>query len=256
MEDKMKLVLQIKNQQPVELLDFSKSMIALGDEYKLYAEENEPEAKDATLYVKEIRQGCIIAELVAMAPYALQFVEHAETVQGYAEHIKKVIDIFLGRDKTPPAEVEKQTLENVSEIVNPVANDSGSQLNIAAINANRDVNLTFNLSDTEASAVQHRISKELERRKEPETGLHAEVLMYWAQARGKGRSGDRGVIESIHDRDVRVRLDDDLKKQMLTDLAYPFKHCFVVDVDVQTKEGKPALYIIKQLHEILDEEDT
>ena len=70
MDGDMKLVVELKNERPVELEDLAKSLHALGDEYRRYLLEHQPEAAagEMKLYIKEIRPGSIVSECVAMAP--------------------------------------------------------------------------------------------------------------------------------------------------------------------------------------------
>lgn len=62
----MILTVTINNSEPVELSVFAKSMMSLANDYsnRHSANPNEP----AKLYIKEIRQGSIIAELAP--PYS------------------------------------------------------------------------------------------------------------------------------------------------------------------------------------------
>ena len=69
-EDQTMLTVNIKNRQPVELVDFAQSMISLGAEYSDYiaSSQNHLVSDEIKLYIKEIRPGSIITELVALAP--------------------------------------------------------------------------------------------------------------------------------------------------------------------------------------------
>jgi hypothetical protein len=257
MEDKMKLTIEINNKHPVELTDLAKSMMSLADEYRgfLAAHDAHIEADDVKLYVKEIRTGSIIQELVAMAPYALPFVEHSKTIVEYAEHLKTLYEWFAGKSDKKPQVVEKTTLQNLSTIVEPVAKDHGSQMNFGAMNVQGDFVLNVNLTSTEANAVQNAIRREIDAMREPVTGTHEQVVMYWAQARAQAdhKPGDKARIESLYRGDVKVRFaNDGLKAKMLYDEAYPFRKAFVVDVSVETIEDKPVLYKVLEFHEAID----
>ena len=257
MEDKMKLTIEISNKRPVELTDLAKSMLSLGDEYRrfLAAHDAHIEADDVKLYVKEIRSGSIIQELVAMAPYALPFIEHANTIVGFAKHLKLAYDWLTGRSNEKPEAIEKTTLQNLSSIVEPVARDNGSQANFAAVNVQGDFVVNLHMTSTEANAAQNAIRRELETSREPVTGIHEEVVMYWAQARNQPESqaGDKAVIERLYKGAVRVRFaNDGLKTKILYDEPHPFNKAFIVDVAVDAIEDKPVLYKVLALHEVID----
>lgn len=258
--DRMKLSIEIKNQHPVELLDLAQSMMAMADEYRRFVLRHDAQldADGVKLYIKEIRTGSIIAELVALAPYTLPFIEHADTVVEFATHLKTVYEWFIGKSNALTArDIDKTTLQNLSQILEPVAKDQASQLNMGAINIQGDVIIHLHLSATEANAAQNAIRRELDTRKEPVTGIHRDVVLYWAQARNQpdSKAGDRARIESVYPGDVKVRFANDaLKTQMLYETAYPFSKNFVVDVAVETVDSRPVLYKVLEIHDVFDRE--
>ncbi len=253
MEDEMKLRVEINNKRPVELIDLAQSMLSLSDEYRRFAPS---ENDDVKLYVKEIRSGSIIQELVAMSPYALPFIEHSKTVLEYAKHLKVLIDFLSGQgEQKPAAIVEKTTLTNIASIVEPVAKDNGSQMIIHTLNVSGDAVFNFGLNSLEANATQNAVRRIISQMKEPVTGVHEQVVMYWAQARNAtdGKAGDKARIESLSKLDVKVRFASDaLKKRMLYDEPFPFGKAYVVDVAVETVEDKPVLYRILDVHDTLE----
>lgn len=259
MDDKMKLTIEIKNQAPIELIDLAAGMLALGDEYRSYlsAHHRAIDAEGTRLYVKEVRTGSIITELVALAPYALPLVEHAESILEYGKWLGSAYDWLIGRGNKLGEAIPKTTLQNLSRIIEPVAKDRSSQFNLAGVTVNGDVHLNFSITSTEANAAQNAVRRELDLMKEPITGIHHQVVMYWAQARNQpnSKSGDRARIESIYRGDVKVVFaNDEIKTRMLYDTPYPFNKAFIVDVAVETIEDKPILYKVIEMHDILDRE--
>ena len=68
------ITVEIKNRNPVELEDLTRSLLSFADEYKRFmATHSDPLLEeDVRLYVKEIRPGSIIADLTPYAPLALR----------------------------------------------------------------------------------------------------------------------------------------------------------------------------------------
>lgn len=259
MEDKMKLSMEIKNKQPLGLIDLAQGMLSVGAEYQVYIGKHAVhlQADKACLYVKEVRSGSVITELVALAPYALPLVEHSDSILEYGKYLIAAITWYMGRGEKPSEEYSRKTLENLSTILEPVAKDRGSQFILSGNTFNGEVNFTFNMNSTEANAAQNAIRKELDATKESVTGIHYQVLMYWAQARNQpgGKSGDRARIESVHKGDVKVLFaNDGLKMKMLFEPEHPFEKAFIVDVAVETVNDKPMLYRVLDLHETIDRE--
>jgi len=254
--DMSRLIVTIENTQPVELLDMAKSMMSMADDYRAFIRRHDELShdNDVKLFIKEVRRGSIVQELAAIAPLALPFIEHSNSVVEYAKHLKGAFSWLLGGGARPE-EVDKSTLKNLSEILDPVAKDLGSKINFDAINVNGDMVLNIHVNSLEANAVQNQVRREIDALKEPAQGFRQGAVMYWVQARGDvdKKAGDKAKIESIYGREVKVKfVDDELKQKMLYDLPHPFDKAFVVDVAVETIDEKPIFYIVQKLHEIID----
>lgn len=251
------LTIEIKNEVPVELTDLTKSFLSLADEYKRFVAKYEHPlvSDDIRLYVKEIRSGSIVAVLMPYAVAALPIMENANTVIEFCEYLKTAYGYFTGklREKPQPA-LEKVNFQNLSNIIEPIAKDSGSQMNInATLNFNAPV--TLNLNSMEANAAQNAIQRDLEAMSEPVTGIHERVLLYWYQARNdpESQKGDRAIIESLHPNSVKaIFATESVKAKMLYGEENPFKYAYIVDVAVETVGGGPALYKIISVYDKIE----
>jgi hypothetical protein len=257
MGDEMKMTIVIKNTEPVELMDLTLSLGSLADEYKKFLIKNEsaldPDA--VKLYIKEIRTGSIITDLVACAPIGLPFIEHAATIVKYAKYLNDIYGFLTGKSDKPKDVIEKTTYQNLSNIVEPIAKDKSSQFNIGAINVTGNITIDMHLNSLEANAAQNTARKEIEKLKEPDTKPHTQVLMYLYQARNdlSSTTGDKAIIESIHSGPVKtVFANEDVKSKVLSDKSNLFKRAFVVDAAVETISGIPKLYRISEIHEVFD----
>lgn len=243
------LTIEIKNQQPIELLDLTKSLLSLGDEFKRFVDAHEPEAAEAEarLYIGEIRTGSVVADLIAIAPVLMQGVSYINTMAKFGAHLQAAY-AYLSSNATAKPALEKATYQNLSNIVEPVAKDAGAQLNITAPGGH----VVININSVNANAVQNKARKEIERLAEPVSALHEKVLLYWYQARGDvaSQKGDKAIIESIDPRPKKIICANDaIKSQMIFDNENPFKWAYVVDVVVETINNRPVAYKILTLHE-------
>lgn len=159
MKEDYRLTIEIKNTQPVELVDLTNSLLSFADEYKrfLVFRDGPTAAEEIKLYVKEIRTGSIITDLIAIAPGALPFAEHAMTVIDFSGFISKTINFFLGKTTDEPR-LDKRSYENFSSFLEPVAKDGGAQLNCHTT-VNGDVNVFINLDSNNANAIQNKFRK-------------------------------------------------------------------------------------------------
>ena len=247
------LSIRYENRQPVELTDFTESLYALADEYRRFAIANpDPAAPaDTRLFVRQIKEGSILAMLAPMVPDALNMVEAANHVFDFTKHLKKVINLLQGGgDKKEKESFEKTTYENVAKILQPTSRDPGSQITIGTLNVTGGLHITVN--STEASALREAAAREVTSLKTPSKETHKKVLLYWYQARfaKKNKTGDKAIIESITTRPVKtIFLSDMEKSKMLSSSANPFFNAYLVDVSVETVQGREALYRIEHLYE-------
>lgn len=249
-----RLTVEIKYKRPIALGDVSVSFEALASEYKAWAEENETGqvVGDLGLYIESLKGGSIVATLVALSPLYLPFLESANTVVEFAKFLKVSYEALLG--KHDKQELSRHSYKNLSAIVEPVAKDGSAQINLSAV-VNGDVHYHLHLTSVEANAAQNNARRELTAGGEAVTGIHQNVVLYLYQARNVPSTsvGDKGVIESLHTGPVRLAFSEGAKKSFVLDVSdNPFKSAWVVDVQVETVNGKPALYKILEIHDRID----
>lgn len=257
----IRLVIEVKNKEPIELMDLTKSLVSLASQFNSYVAKtaDSKDNREAKLYVKHIKTGSVILELIEYASSGvIPFLENVNTIVGFAEYCKRAFTYVL------KGEGDKQDLSVVdyremSQIVSPVAKDGGSQLNISTT-VNGNVELHFHISSIEANAFQNIAKKEIEKFAIPELSddTKKKVLFYWYQARNniKAKVGNKGVIEELSSKPVNIIFDDDyLGEQMLQDEVNPFLKLFVVDVKIQTVKGEIGAYKIVKMHEMFDKNE-
>jgi hypothetical protein len=249
------LTVSISDFTHLELESFASSFGAFADEYTNYITEsrNIAVSSDVHLYIKEVRAGSIIAVLHAFAPTILPFAENASSIIGFTEHIKLGFKWLLGHAGPRPDHVNKQSIENLSKIVEPIAKDNAAMLNVGT-NYGVIYNVHLSVSSPEAKKIQNAAIGELLPTREAATGRHNRVVLYLYQARNtpKSGAGDTGKIDSISTGPVRVIFEDDnVKAQILSNSENPFKLAYLIDVEVETMNERPVLYKVLTLHEVI-----
>lgn len=238
---------------PIALLDLTESLVAIGQDYKRWADmTGADDASPGTrLYVREIRNGSVVVELVALANALMPAVEGARSLMAFASDLKSCFDYLRSATIERPETLDEKRADTLGKMVAPVAQHPGNNLTIRA-GDNSSVNVTQVFIDSQAAnAAQNKVRTIKEEAGAPVEGVHRKVLFYWHQVRdqvdGKG-TGDRGIIESIESRPVKVRFEDDaLKAPMLGEAL--FRMAYVVDVRAEAIRGRVALYTILHLHE-------
>ena len=112
----------------------------------------------------------------------------------------------------------------------------------------------FHYTSQEANAAQNSARRYLGPTLPANQTLRDELLtLHQVRGDSKSRSGDRGIIESISKAPVKLLFSsEDIKKGILDSPENPFQRVFVVDVDVKTVDGKPALYKVLALKDSFD----
>lgn len=249
-----KLTIKIENKRPIEITDFTDSFNSLANQYYKYLSENESFklSQDTKLYIKEIRSGSIITELSDLVPLVIPFVENSNSVIEFTGFLKKGFDYFLGKTEEKPKDFDLKDCNNFNNIIKPIAKDNGSNVVFNGDWNFENVTVNFNFNSVEANAIQNGIQREKENLKEPTKNIQHKVLFYWDSAKydEKSKSVDRGFIDSISFKPLRVSFDDDYTKRLMLDIEEnPFHLAYIVDVEVMDIQGIPSVYKILKMHE-------
>ena len=239
------LVFKIDNKQPVELLSLTRSMLSVTSQFDKFNKEN-GQSSDAKLYVKEVRKGSIIVELFDISLIGIiPFVENINVVAEFAGYLQNVFNYFIGSgDVVDKPELSTSDCDDFSNMINPVALDKGSVLNVyVAGNSNCDINI--------ANAIQNGLKREKEnlRQKELKGVEHKQILTLY-QAVDK-KKGNKGIIESLNDKPLGLIFenDDDREKILSNPAQNPLKFAFIVDVRVEEVNNTPSAYRILKYYE-------
>lgn len=257
------LTIQYKNTRPLEVGDFADSLYAVANEYKRFVENKAGDATDAPefrLFVKEMREGSIIAVLEALPSFhdmavtagvglvALPSISQVNDIYDFAGHLKVTFDYLLHSVGKKP-ELNKASLDNVNSIVEPTAKDQGSQL-IINVTGNNNV-LVLNASSLDTNAVQNAAKRELKSLALPAQQSYERVILTWYQVRkDSSDKGDRAIIESVSERPYKcVFQNETVKAAILADAENLFKFAYFVDVMVERIRGKIICYKIMGLYD-------
>jgi len=247
------LRLKLENSKPIELVDIAQSFRALGEQYESYVSSKVAGGGKAKLYLVKLRGGSVIADLKGYLDQASFVIEHLDVTAGFVANLNELIEYFriqrtIARDdpKTPT----RSEAERVAKIVEPVAKDGGSQLNIAI---QGDAHFHLHIDSERANALQNNVRRFLGP-VVPEVGSFEREVLYLEQMRGNRASsvGDRGIIEKYSSRPVKLHfMSEEVKAAILEKPQNPFLMAYVVDGVVSTAHGEPALYKITNVHEAI-----
>lgn len=268
------LILKIETEAPIELGEFVGAFVGLGNQFARFHDHEHPDEQgDTRFYVREVRAGSIIAELVPYLKYSVvPALGLGMAAVKHANDLHKFVEIFggkLSRYFRPGGRVEeagKGELGDYLRTVQAVAHDPNGSLSLAVYEKG-DERVSFAFTTAEAREAEGNI---LEHRAELEGTTAADyhrVLMRFvrpsAEAGKPGRKGgERAVIEKISPHARAVLYASDLaerrmKHELLEAQGNVFRLLFDVDVNVELNAaGKPLAYRITAVHAVVDDDDN
>nr|WP_064245335.1 hypothetical protein [Rhizobium leguminosarum]OAP96880.1 hypothetical protein A4U53_11890 [Rhizobium leguminosarum] len=256
-QDDSVLRINFNNTKPIELVDLTVSFTALAESFKDYANTHtaDPHPDNLRLYVKEIRSGSVIADLIAVAQQAQWIMEHAEVFAGFVASTNDLVNFFLGRETlAPTAAPTTRQAKYIAQFVEPVAKDFGSQMNMNVMEGGIvHVHNHFQIGGMEANALQNGVSRFLGPQL-PSSQFLTDQLMVLEQVKNAAaaKSGDRGIIESVHPKPVKLQFSTEEAKRRVLDIhENPFDCVFQVNVEVRSAGGKPAMYRVLEVTEVI-----
>jgi hypothetical protein len=262
------IVLNIKTKNPIELTDFVSAFTAISSQYEKFIRSQYPEmSSDANIFVREVRAGSIEADLI---PWALQglsavvnVVEQIEIVVKFVQTYGGTLSTYLGGSKSP--EVTRSDLKDLMGAVAAIANDPGGRSTLQAVafeDGKNKIKAAISFDTTQARQAQRQIEDQQLLLEAKESADHPRVLMVFTQSNIKDatmgkRTGERVKVEELSSRDLPLIYASDLAEQRIKHEVREaddnvYKKGFVVDVNVQLVNGKPAAYRVTNVHQVID----
>lgn len=248
------LSVRLDHSGPMELGLLTESLQALAQAHARYADAHGVTVNgDAVrLFVREIRSGSIIVDLIALSQNAPLFAEQIATIVNFTRNLVEILRYFKGDSTEQPQELKTRDAQDITKFLGPVAQDVRSHLNLTASD-NAVINVHYTVSSNDANAIQNRAAGWIAKHAEPSRGVLHGQLFYFFQARDdrQATAGDRGIIEAISPNPVKTIFANETAKAATLDEAL-FRKAYVVDVEVQTIDGRPRLYKILEVTDSFD----
>lgn len=277
LSDDPHLILKLDTREPVELGDFVALFTSLGSQFEKFVSEQHPEAKgQARFYVREIRAGSVVAEIVAwviggggMLSGTALAVKNVDTLASFVEKYGgKVRRYFKPGGRVDTA--SKSDLSDFYKTVAAVAHDPSGSLSLSAAvfeDGERKIRAAFQFGTREAREAERQIEQQREEIDRASDADYKRVLMTFARtnvshAKAGKKSGDLVTIEAVHPKPLPIVYASDLAEQRVRhEIADAdenvYKKGFDVDVNVELRNGRPIAFRLVSLHSVIDlPEDT
>lgn len=249
--DEIKIIYKLEYEKPIRLAHFAEALNSVDQQYMRFLRRHRKQIADhkIRLHIQEVRKGSIEAILVPLFSYAITYPSDVQSIIDYVKTFGELMGFFQGVLPKPPFHIEKADIVQAKNAVRPVAHDNAAQLNLC-VSDNANVNVNINITPPAATTIMENANRHLRQLEEPQNSLLEDQLLFFRSTEDiEGTSKtDKGIIERISQEPVHVSATGEMKKLIL---EAPYKYMYLVDVDVQTVEGKPSLYIIKKLKEVI-----
>lgn len=264
------LVIAIEHEDPVDLNQLTAALGAVSDEYERHIRRELPqtEPRETRLLITEVRKGSTIIELVPQLAWVQPFIPSYEKVAltaGFVRNVKDLLSPYFKRGNRTPS-LPASTVKNLHDLAAIIAQDPSGSISFTARTDKPDGSVEqFRYTKNDAREALQNLDAERAERERKDSAEHEKVLLVFRQTRaadaamGKA-TGDMGIIESIDARPRRVvyvskLAGDKIKDDIQTAGLNPYHRGYIVDVNVGTSGGRPQVYRVMALHEIIDIDD-
>lgn len=261
--DGASVVVTLDLREPVEINDFIAAFTGLGAQFERFIRRERPDLEgEVKVYVKEVRKGSYVAELIPLAYNALvTTMDHGLIV---SQFVRSVAD-RLNPYRTPGGRLPDASKTELTQLVGTlaaVANDPDGRATIAAVHYTKDGTKT-DFALTFETGEARRAVKEIEGQFRETASVtdfdHENKLLTFFQSnrRDADKTGEKGISEDISPKPLAVIYASDLareriKGEMLSGSRNVYKLGFFVDVNVQHQNGRPVAYRIKAVRDVIE----
>lgn len=239
------IVVEYKNKRPMPLLDLTASLAAFGQQFERTMPQT-PGSIKPSLYVRDLRTGSVIAELVGLLEGFDTILKHREVVAGFMTHWQETLAAVL-RLTAPAKAIDKPELRAVRAFVQPIANDQGSQLNMF-VQEGGTVTQNFYLSSDDAQQIHHNAGHLLGSLPSEERFNNEPMVLFQVRDGPPSKAGDRGYIDRFSTLPKKLTFgSEEAKNAILARAENPFEMVFFVSGIAKTAGGAIAAYHILSL---------
>ena len=256
--------LRIDLEQPAALVDLVGAFAAVGNQFDEYLRKHHADLEgSAQLFVKQIRAGSIIVELIPMVQTVLQSMDSVLIVDGFVSRFRDLLAPYLQGSKAPDA--TKVEVRDILKIVRLIANDTSGNATISSAEYHRTksterVSIKWDTREAkQATAALERQRIEIDL---PAHESFENVLMVLWQSNKKhpktGKpTGEKAIIEAVSQRPLALIYESELAQERIKyetteDERNAFRKGFYVDCMVERFDGKPVAYKITAVRNVID----
>lgn len=269
--------IKLDTDEPMALSEFVGSFVGIGSQFEKFISREHPALKaDSEFFVKEVRSGCVEADLIAwtvstfsslpgMGP--IDLIDKGQILAKFVSDFGRGLGFYFKKGGRNPA-ATKSDLADYHRTVAAIARDPKASANIEAAvfeSDGRHVRSAFKFRSSDARMAEEQIAahrRELEAKLDSD---HDRVLLRFVRpsietSKPGKKGGERGIIESISKRAMTVLYASEMAEQRMRHEKMQlegnvFRALFDVSVNVEMgATGRPTAYRITQVHTVIEDD--
>ena len=278
-EDGAHIRLKLDTDEPVALSDFVANFVGIGNQFEKFVARERPDLKaESEIFIKEVRSGCIEADLVAWgvgagglgsaAVWAIDKMDKIQILSKFVKDMKGNISPYFKKGGRNP-KATKSDLSDFYKTTKAISRDPKAIASLEAAvfeDGERKIRAAFKFNNAEARQAEHEITEHRQELDAKSDENQERVLLQFVRPSieagkpGK-KGGERGVIESIAKRALPVLYASALAEERMLHEKMQlegnvFRALFDVSVNVElSATGRPVAYRVTAVHTVLEDGD-
>jgi hypothetical protein len=265
--------LKLDTSEPIALGDFVAMFVGVGNQFEKFIAKEYPDLKAGSeFFIKEVRAGCIEADLVAwvmgggglaaLGVKAIDLIDKGQILGKFVSGFGK----RLGSYFKPGGRAENVSTGDLNDFLKAtiaIAKDENASANLEAAvfeDGERKIKAGFKFTTDDAREAEREIAEHKQELEAQSDADHKRVMMRFVRpsiekVSSHKRTGERALIEAIHPKPLAVLYASDMARERIQHelrSPYPFNLLFDVDVNVEISRGRPVAYRIKAVHDVTD----
>jgi hypothetical protein len=255
--------LRIDLKSPAELSRLVGFFSSIANQFETYIRREHPNLKgDAQLFVKDIRQGSIIVELIPVVLPLIENMDRVLVVDGFVRRLGGLLNLYTSGQRQQ--DLPKNEIKDLMNAVTLIANDPEGKSAISSVEyhatkTTKRINIEFDTQGAkkaEETLQQQRAALDLAAYEVFENRMLVFVRTSVRATKTGERTDLKAIIESIHPKPLAVTYETDLARERIEaeireDELNVYQKGFFVDVYAERLRGKPVAYRITAVRDII-----
>ena len=267
-EGKSFVELRLDLQEPADLFDLVGALSAVANQFEQFIRREHQNLKgDARLFVKEIRKGSIIVELIPVILPLIENMDRVLVVDGFVRRFGGLLTSYSEGDKKD--DLSRSDIKDLMGAVSIIANDPNGTSSISSVEYHKTKNTTRMKMEFDTSGAK-RARETLQIQKAalelPSHELFENRMMIFVRTTVKSSETGRktelqGLVESVHSKPLAITFETDMARERIEgeirdDEKNVYKKGFFVDLYMEKLQGRPVAYRVVSVRDIIPLPDT